>query len=324
MKAIVCNAYGSLDDLAVTEVDDPVPQPGEVVVEQEIVGVNYPDGLLVKGLYQAKPALPFIPGIEVVGRIVGVGDDKDESLIGKRVAGVTQIGGYAERVCLHKNGIAPIPETIPADHMAAMLCGYSTAHHALKQRGNLQAGQTLVVSGGAGLTGMAAIQIGKAMGARVIALVSNETKANRARQSGADEVIGYDDLGPTIKAMTDNKGCNVAFDVVGGDVFEGLASAMAWEGRLLVIGFASGIIPKFPVNLALVKGYAVVGVFWGRFASLNPAHYAQNMGELLNWYGEGKISPHMGERFPLAHAGKALETILGRKAIGKITLELDK
>ena len=213
-----------------------------------------------------------------------------------------------------------LPDAIPAAHAAAMLCGYGTAHHALRQRAQLCEGETLCVLGAGGLTGSAAVQIGKAIGARVIAVASTEEKRKIALKAGADEAIGYDKLGDDLKALTDGKGVDVAFDSVGGEAFSALSRRMAWEGRLLVIGFAGGDIPKLPVNLALVKGYSLVGVFWGEFVRRDPDRYARNMEELFGWYADGLIKPVIGGEHRLDEAAQVLETILGRGATGKHVL----
>ena len=320
MKAIVCEEYGPISGLKYADQPDPEPGPNEVVIEAEAIGVNFPDGLLVQGLYQLKPPTPFVPGNEVVGKIIAVGDQVKNCKAGDRVAAVTMLGAYAQKVKAHKNTVMQVPDGADAGEITTLICGYGTSHHALKQRGQLKAGETLVVTGAAGLTGLAAIQIGKVMGARVIAVASSEEKRAICTQNGADQVLGYDDLKDELKKATGGNGADVIFDVVGGDVFDACARAVAWNGRLLVIGFAGGEIPKFPVNLALVKGYSVVGVFWGTFTQREPEVYAGNMKELMGWYASGEIKPLIEKTYPLSEAAAALEHIHGRQAAGKIVL----
>ena len=321
MKAILCREFGPISNLVFDDLDDPEPGPKEVVIKAEAIGMNYPDGLLVQGLYQVKPPVPFVPGMEVVGEVIAAGRDVKRFKPGDRVGAVSQLGAYAEKVKTHQNTVMPVPAGADAGEITALMCGYGTAHHALRQRADLQPGETLAITGAAGLTGLAAVQIGKAMGARVIAIASTEEKRKLALENGADEAAGYDDLKDNLKSMTKGQGVDVVFDVVGGEVFDGCVRAMAWKGRLLVIGFASGDIPKLPINLALVKGFSLVGVFWGSFTQREPEVYADNMKELLAWYGEGKIKPHVERTFALAEAAKALEHIHSRQATGKIVLK---
>ena len=321
MKAILCRQYGPIDGLSFEEIADPaVPEDG-VVIRAEAIGVNFPDGLLVQGLYQLKPPTPFTPGMEVVGTIEAVGSKVSGFKPGDRVAGVAAIGTYAEKVAVPAASVMPIPDGADAGEVTALICGYGTAHHALKQRGALQPGETLVVTGAAGLTGLAAIQIGKAMGARVIAVASSNEKRELCVENGADVALGYDDLKDALKEATGGRGADVVFEVVGGEVFDACSRAMAWNGRLLIIGFASGTIPKLPVNLALVKGYSAVGVFWGDFTVREPQVFAANMRELMGWYASGRIRPVVERTYPLEQAAEALKHIHGRKAVGKIVLK---
>lgn len=320
MKAVVCKEYGPISNLEVRDVEPPKPGAHEVVIAAEAIGVNYPDGLLVQGLYQAKPPTPFVPGMEVAGRITAIGEAVSEFEVGTRVAASTTLGGYAEQAKVHKSSVVVLPDKMDAADATALLCGYGTAYHALKQRAAIADGETLVVTGAAGLTGLSAVQLGKAMGARVIAVASSEEKRQLATENGADEALGYENLKERLKEVTSGNGADVVFDVVGGEVFEQCARAMAWKGRLLVIGFASGAIPKFPVNLALVKGYSVVGVFWGSFVQREPDENAKNLRELVQMYGEGRIKPHVEARFPLSKAADALQYIHDRKATGKVVL----
>lgn len=319
MKAVICDGFGPLEQLRYDEMAAPTPGPREVLLRVEAAGVNYPDGLLVQGLYQMKPDAPFVPGMEAVGEVIATGAEVSRVKTGDRVAALLNLGGYAEQALAHEAAVFPIGE-MDAGDANALLVAYGTSHHALKQRAQLQAGETLVVLGGAGATGLAAIQIGKIMGARVIAVCSSAEKQQIARDAGADEVIGYDALKEDIKALTDGRGADVVFDVVGGAAFDACSRAMARNGRLLVIGFASGSIPQLPINLTLVKEYAVVGVFWGNFTKHEPAVYGANMEELIGWYQTGQIKPLIEGRYPLAEAPEVLSRILNRGAVGKIVL----
>ena len=320
MKAVIARDFAPLEALEYGDWPEPVAGPRDIVVEAEAIGVNYPDGLLVQGLYQSRPPVPFVPGMEVAGRVVAAGAEVRDLKVGDRVAAVSTLGGYAERAVVPAAAAMKLPDGMPAADACALLCGYGTSHYALKQRGQLRAGETLCVLGASGLTGLAAVQIGKAMGARVIAVASSPAKQEVARQAGADVVLGYDNLKDTLKEATGGNGVDVAFDPVGGEAFDALSRSMAWNGRLLVIGFASGTIPKFPVNLSLVKGYSLVGVFWGTFTKKEPKVYADNMRELVGWYMEGKVRPVIEGEYRLAEAAQVLKRVLGRGASGKLVL----
>jgi NADPH2:quinone reductase len=321
MKAIVARDFAPLDKLEYADWPEPEAKGSNVIIEAEAIGVNYPDGLLVQGLYQMKPPTPFIPGMEVVGRIVAAGPNVKALKVGDRVAAMPSIGTYAEKVSAHESAAMPLPQGMNAADACALLCGYGTSHYALKQRGELKLGETLCVLGAAGATGLAAVQIGKAMGARVIAVASSAAKQKIAADAGADDVIGYENLKDKLKELTGGNGVDVAFDPVGGDGFDAVSRSMGWKGRLLVIGFASGRIPQFPVNLSLVKGYSVVGVFWGAFVAKEPAAYADNMRELIGWYMAGKVKPFIEGTYPLAEAPQVLARLLGREAAGKLILK---
>lgn len=321
MKAIVARDFGPLEQLEYADWPEPVAEGRNVVIEAEMIGVNYPDGLLVQGLYQMKPPVPFVPGMEVAGKVVAVGDKVTGLKVGDRVASVSSMGAYAEKVAAHEATVMKLPDAMSGEDACALMCGFGTSHHALKQRGQLKPGETLCVLGASGATGVAAVQIGKAMGATVIGVASTEEKRAIAKDAGADVVLGYDNLKDALKEATGGKGVDVAFDPVGGDGFDVLSRAMAWNGRLLVVGFASGAIPKLPVNLTLVKGYSVVGVFWGAFTAKEPAVYADNMKELVGWYLQGKVKPVIEGVYPLADAPAVLARVLGRGAAGKIVLK---
>jgi NADPH2:quinone reductase len=324
MKAIVCKAYGPISDLAYEDVADPVATGDQVLIRVQSVGVNYPDGLLVQGLYQAKPELPFVPGLEAAGIIEAVGPEVKRLKAGDRVVTFGATGGYAERKVARERDCIPLPPAMSTDDACALLCAYGTAHHGLKQRGRLKPGEVLVVPGAAGATGLAAVQIGKAMGARVIAIASSPEKQAIARLAGADEVIGYDNLKEAIRQLTGRGGIDVVFDPVGGDTFDTLIRLMGRGGRYLVVGFASGRIPDLPVNLALVKEFELVGVFWGSFVGHEPAVNAANMTELFGWHAEGKVKPHIEGRHPLAEAPAILTRLMNRGVAGKVILVPDK
>ncbi|MGE3502616.1 MAG: NADPH:quinone oxidoreductase family protein [Porticoccaceae bacterium] len=323
MKALVCEAYGPVENLVYRDMPDPVPGAGEILVSIAAIGVNFPDGLLVEGKYQAKPQVPFMPGGEFAGQVAALGPGASGFAVGDRVLGWNVgRGAYAEQIAVPARELFPLPASMSMDQGAALLCATATAHHALRQRGRLQAGETLVVLGAAGGTGVAAVQIGKAIGARVIAVCSSDAKIAFAKSQGADAGINYsrDDLNQAIKRLTDGRGADVVYDAVGGDAFDACSRAMAWDGRLLVVGFASGRIPTLPVNLTLVKGYAVIGVFWGAFTQREPAAYAANMRELFGWFEAGKVVPVIDRVFALADGVKAIQYVTGRGARGKVVI----
>lgn len=322
MKAIICNEFASIDNLTFGDVPEPVAKKNEVVVNIKAAGVNFPDGLLVQGLYQMKPELPFIPGSEIAGEISEVGSDVSHLKVGMKVIGICQLGGYAQKVAINANHVMPIPESFDISQAAALTTAHATAHHALKQRAQLKRGETLLVTGAAGGTGLAAVQIGKAMGATVIAACSTDEKCKLAIENGADLTINYNeqDLKDTAKQLTKGKGVDVVYECVGGDTFHACSRAMAWEGRLLVIGFAGGEIPKFPVNLSLVKGFSVVGVFWGSFVAHQPEVFIQNMRELIAWHQQGTVSVVIDQKFELKDAVEALHKVASRRVKGKVVL----
>lgn len=320
MKAIICNEYGPLNNLVYGDMDDLVATGDQVVIEVKASGVNFPDGLLVQGKYQMKPPTPFVPGMEAAGIVKSVGPDVKDLKVGDRAATICSLGGYAEQVVVSEKLAFNIGPDMDFADATALLVGFGTSHHALKQRADLKAGETLVVFGAAGATGLAALQIGKIMGARVIGVASSEEKRKIALENGADIAIGYEDLKDRIKELTGGRGADVVYDVVGGDAFHAASRSMARNGRLLIIGFAGGDIPKLSVNLTLVKEYSVVGVFWGNFTKFEPEAYADNMRELIGWYANGDIRPMIEGRYPLTTAVEVLTRVLGRGATGKIVL----
>ena len=322
MKAVICEKYEDLEQLKFGEVAAPVPGAGEVRVDIDAVGVNFPDALLVQGAYQLKPDLPFIVGCEFMGRVSALGAVVSQWQVGDRVMGFVDYGAFAETVVAPMQQLVTVPDFVSDTQAAGILCSHGTAHHALKQRARLTAGETLLVLGAAGATGLAAVQIGKAMGARVIAACSTAEKLQVARDSGADETINYSEeqLGKAIKVLTAGLGVDVVFDPLGGEAFIACSRVMARNGRLLVVGFATGTIPSLPVNLALVKEYSVVGVFFGSFARHEPVKFKENMEELFSWYREGRVAVNVDAILPLADAGVALRKIMARQVTGKIVL----
>ena len=322
MKAIVCNEFAPVSELKLQDMPNPTAAKGQVVVNVEAAGVNFPDSLLVQGLYQMKPDLPFIPGSEVAGTVAEIGEGVAHLKVGQKVIGLCMLGGYAEKVPLPATHVIPVPDGIPLDEASALVTAHATAHHALKQRANLSSSDTLLVTGAAGGTGLAAVQIGKLMGAKVIAVCSTDEKCQVAKDNGADICINYTgiDLKAAIKEHTKGKGVDVVYECVGGEMFHTCSRSMAWNGRLLVIGFAGGEIPKFPVNLSLVKGFSVVGVFWGSFTQHQPQDFMANMKELLTWYVQGQIKVVIDERFALADAVDAINKVTDRKVKGKVVI----
>jgi len=322
MRAVLCKRYGPPSDLVVEDVPSPKPGEGQVLVAVHAAGVNFPDTLIIQGKYQFKPELPFSPGGEVAGIVRAIGPGVTGIAPGDRVIAATTWGGYAEEVVAEAKRIIPMPDGMDFDTAATFVLTYGTSHHALKDRAALQPGETLLVLGAAGGVGLAAVELGKAMGARVIAAASSDDKLATCREHGADETINYgrEDLRERIKALTDGRGVDVVYDPVGGDLSEPALRSMAWNGRFLVVGFAAGSIPSIPLNLALLKGCAIVGVFWGAFTRNEPRRNEANLQELLAWFKAGKVRPHISARYPLERAADALRDVMERKVKGKVVL----
>lgn len=320
MKAIICDEYGPVSKLEYRDIPDPEPGPGDVIIRAEAIGVNFPDGLLVQGLYQMKPETPFVPGMEAAGIVTAIGDQVARFEVGDKVVALLDHGAYAQKVRAPASRVFARPDYMSAEDACALMCAWGTSHHALRQRADLKKDETLLVLGGAGSTGLAAIAIGKAIGARVIAVASTKDKQIACKEAGADVALPYDGLREALKSETGGAGVDVAFDPVGGDAFQVAARAMARNGRLLVVGFASGEIPKLAVNLVLLKEFSLIGVFWGAFVSREPKAYAANNRELFAWHATGLIKPRIDERWPLADGAAALQRILDRGAIGKTIL----
>ena len=322
MKAIVCKAWGPPEDLALDDLPDPVPGPGQVVVEVKAAGVNLPDVLTVQGKYQVRPPLPFIPGMEFSGIVRTVGPDVAAYAPGDRVIGFTRTGAFAALALAPVDTLVPMPDGIDFDVAASVTLTYGTAHHALADRGALQPGETLLVLGAAGGVGLAAVEIGKALGARVIAAASSAEKLEVCRAHGADALIDYSggDLREAIRAATGGKGPDVILDPVGGIYSEPALRSIAWRGRHLVVGFANGAIPQVPWNVVLLKGASVTGVFWGDFQRKEPAADAAALRTMLAWMVEGKLRPLVSRRYALADTAQALQDMAARKVTGKIVI----
>jgi NADPH2:quinone reductase len=323
MKAVVCKQFCSPDELVIEEVASPQPDPKQVVIGVKGCGINFPDGLIVQGKYQTKPVFPFTPGSEVSGVVRYIGSEVRGLEVGARVIGFTGMGGLAEEVAVDAQRVYPIPDSMDFATAAGFLVTYGTSHHALKDRAGLKPGETLLVLGAAGGVGLAAVQIGKAMGAKVLAAASSDEKLALCSQHGADELLNYSsgDLREQIKKVTGGKGVDVVYDPVGGPDTEPMVRSLNWSGRYLVVGFAAGgEIPKIPLNLVLLKSAALLGVLWGAFAKANPGRQAGHVLELLSWYLQGKIKPHVSAVYPLARAGEALNHVMTRKVLGKIVV----
>ena len=324
MKAVVCKQFGPPESLALEELPSPRPGPGEVVISVRAASVNFPDVLIIQNKYQFKPPLPFSPGSELAGVVKEVGAEVRNVQPGDRVMAFTTYGAFAEEVKTEATRLVPLPEAMEFVTGAAFLLTYGTSDHALRDRAGLQPGETLLVLGAAGGVGLAAIEIGKALGARVIACASSEEKLAVCRSHGADATIDYaaEDLRERIKALTDGRGADVVYDAVGGPYSEPAFRSLAWRGRHLVVGFAAGEIPKLPLNLALLKGASLVGVFWGDFARREPRALAESLGQLARWYGEGKLRPHVSQTLPLEQAAQAIRLLASRQAKGKVVLTM--
>src|SRR6266852_2777385 len=322
MKAVLCKAYGPPESLVIEDVPPLDAGPGEVVVSVKAASVNFPDVLIIQNKYQVKPPLPFSPGSEVAGIVKAVGGGVTHVKPGDRVMAIIGYGAFAEEVKVEGRRVLPLPAGMDFESAAAFGLTYATSEHALVDRGALTAGETLLVLGAAGGVGLAAIEIGKALGGRVIACASTADKLAVCREHGADKTINYatDDLRERIKALTGGNGPDVIYDSVGGPYTDPALRSIAWRGRLLVVGFAAGEIPKIPLNLTLLKGCSIVGVFWGEFAKRERDLNAANLRELTAWLRAKKIKPHVSQTFPLERAADALTLMAGRKVKGKVVL----
>ena len=324
MKAMLCKKFGPPEDLVLQEISDLAPSSGQVRIATEACGVNFPDTLIIENKYQFKPELPFAPGGEVTGIVDAVGNGVSQDLLGQSVMCMTLSGGFAEQTLCKAEDLLARPSFMPSTVAAGFTMTYGTSMHALKQRAQLQAGETLLVLGSGGGVGLAAVEIGKQMDATVIAAASSGEKLKAAKDAGADHLIDYSqqDLRSALKDIVGKKGVDVVYDPVGGDMFEAALRSTAWGGRVLVVGFASGNIPKVPVNLALLKGCSIVGVFWGAFRLNYTKQDNENFEQLFAWYARGKLKPFTSKTYTLGEAALALNDLKNRKAIGKLIIQI--
>lgn len=324
MKAILCQAHGLPASLSFSQIPVPAFGPDDVLIQVKACGVNYPDVLMIQNKYQFKPPMPFSPGGEVAGVVANVGENVKHIKVGDRVVALCGWGGFAEYVVVRAARVFQIPATLGYIQAAGTLYTYGTSYHALKDRAQLEAGETLLVLGAAGGVGLAAVELGKLMGARVIAAASSAEKLEACNEKGATLVINYstEDLKACVKEFTHDKGADVVFDPVGGSLAEPALRSIAWRGRYLVVGFASGTIPSFPANLPLLKGASIVGVFWGSFSEREPKLNQQNLAQLTQWINSGKIKQHIFKTYPLESAPQALQDLLDRQVIGKAVVQI--
>lgn len=324
MRAVLCTAHGPPETLSVAEIDDPVAGPEEVVVDVACAALNFFDSLIIENRYQFKPELPFSPGAECAGVVSAVGPGVDGGWIGRRVAAYVGWGACRERLVVKADRLVAIPEGLSEEVAAGLMVTYGTSLHALKDRAALRQGDTLAVLGAAGGVGLAAVEIGRLMGARVIACASSAGKLAIAREHGADDLVDYGsaDLKVALRDLTGGRGVDVIYDPVGGAMAETALRAIAWKGRFLVVGFAAGDIPKIPLNLVLLKGCDIQGVFWGAFADREPAEHAANVASLFAWAAEGRIARGPVNVLPLERTGEAIRLIAERKATGKVIVRI--
>jgi len=325
MRAIVCENWGDPADLKLGELPEPEMGPGQVRIRMRAAGVNFADIVLVRGNYQEKPELPFAPGLEGAGEIIEVADDVTEFKPGDRVMALTSSGGFAEQAVCSTNTVFHMPDGMDDTTAAAFAVAYGTSHLALRHRAELKPGETVLVLGAGGGVGLTAVECAKAMGATVIAAASTPEKLALAVERGADHTINYSeaDLRAEIRKLTDGNGVDVVYDPVGGDLATAAMRSMAWAGRFLVIGFASGDVPQFPANYLLVKNIAIVGVYWGAYRTREPETLRAGLKELGEWWQAGKVKPHVSQVFPLADVPKAMALLEGRQATGRLVIDID-
>lgn len=325
MRAIVCEDWGDPDTLKLGELPAPEMGPGQVRIRMRAAGVNFADTVLVRGNYQEKPELPFAPGLEGAGEILEAADDVTEFAPGDKVMAVVSAGGFAEEAVCNASTVFALPDGMDFPTAAAFPVAYGTSHLALVHRANLQPGETVLVLGAGGGVGLTAIECAKAIGAIVIAAASTEEKLTLAADHGADHLINYTeaDLRAELRKLTDGKGVDVVYDPVGGDLAEAAMRSMAWCGRLLVIGFASGDVPTFPANYLLVKNISIVGVYWGAYRTREPEVFRNGFAELAKWWEAGKLKPHVSKIFPLAEVPQALAMLEGRQSTGRLVIDID-
>ncbi len=324
MRAVVCGTLGAPEVLTLEEVATPEPGEGEVLIAVAAAGINFADTLMIRHEYQVKPPLPFTPGLEVAGHVEALGAGVSGLSVGQRVLALPAWGGFAEKVVAPATSVFAVPESMPFDIAAGFTITYGTALGALEWHARLVPGETLVVHGAAGGVGLAAVEVGKAMGAKVIATAGGAEKLEIAKRHGADACIDYrsEDLRTRMKELTDGRGADVVFDPVGGDVFDASLRAIAWGGRILVIGFAGGRVQQIPANHLLVKNVAAMGVHWGSYLQKAPEMLRQQFEVLCGWHAEGKLNPRISDRLPLEAVAEALMLLVERKASGKVVLDL--
>lgn len=322
MKALICPALGPVDKLVVADVEPPVAGKGEVVVDVAYAALNFFDTLIIEGKYQVKPEPPFSPAGEFSGRIAAIDPDVTGFSVGDRVMGPTGYGAAREQIAVPARSLAHVPDGLPLDKAAGLSVTYGTTLHAYRQRADLKPGETVVVLGASGGVGLAAVEIGAVMGAKVIACASSDEKLAFVKRYGAAETINYatQDFRARLKEITGGKGVDVVYDPVGGPLTEQSVRSLAWKGRLLVIGFASGEIPKIPLNLTLLKGCDIRGVFWGAFTTIEPETNSDNLSLLLKWAESGALGVHIHAKYPLERFREAFEAISGRQTLGKTLL----
>jgi len=324
MKALVCKAFGPPESLVLEELDDPVPGKGEILIDIHAAGINFPDILVFAGKYQVRTEPPFIPGYEASGVVTELGEEVQRLAVGDKVIVTPMGGGFAERMAVSERHAFPLPEGMTFEQGAGFPITCCTSYHALKDVANIQKGESLLVLGAAGGVGTTAVEIGKAVGARVIAAASTDEKLEFAKSAGADETINYshEPLKEAIRALTNGKGADVVYDPVGGDLAEQALRGTAWQGRYLVVGFAAGNIPKFPGNLALLKEASIKGVFWGQWAVLNPDKHIQNIREMAGLLAEGKIQSRITATYALEDYVQAYSDVAGRRITGKTVFKI--
>ncbi|HKE86752.1 MAG TPA: NADPH:quinone oxidoreductase family protein [Vicinamibacterales bacterium] len=324
MKAVLCRAYGPPASLVIDDVPSPLPGLGEVRVAVRAASVNFPDLLIIENKYQVKPPLPFSPGCEAAGVIAAVGDGVADIAPGDRVMAITGYGAFAGEICVPADRVFQVPDSMDDETAASFLFTYATAHHALRDRGELQRGETLLVLGAAGGVGTAALEVGNAVGARVIACASTDEKLAFCRAHGASETINYatSNLRDELRRLVGENGVDVVCDPVGGAYTEAALRSMAWRGRLLVVGFTAGEIPKIPLNLPLLKGCSIIGVSWGGHMRREPEPFARGVDELVRWYCEGRLRPHVDRTFPLERVADAMNQVANRAVMGKVVIKM--
>jgi NADPH2:quinone reductase len=323
VKAIVCSRFGGPEVLEVGEVDEPVAGEDQVVIDVAACAINFPDLLMIQDLYQFKPGLPYVPGSEVAGVIRQTGPGVDTFSVGDRVIGSVSTGGLAERAVLPAGRLVGMPDGIGMDQAAGLIYAYGTAHHALRDRAQVQPGESLLVLGAAGGVGLAAVELGRLIGARVIAAASTDEKLALCRKRGADETINYavEDLKARVRELTGGAGADVVYDPVGGSYSEPAVRSTAWDGRYLVIGFAAGDIPRVPLNLPLLRGCSIVGVFWGAFMGRNPDGLRRTVAQLAEWWRSGELAPHVFHNYPLERTADAFQDLAERRVLGKVVVD---